>query len=289
VAPRWLSIDDVDDAQLAKLLVRSAELADGAAATRSRRHCALLFLEPSLRTRTGVAAAAQRLGWPTPVDVLERRSSQISMQECVEDTVAVVSAYFDVLVVRSDRPASTIARWVGDGVSVVNAGDRGNYGEHPTQALIDVFAMTRLVADVRSLSVVVCGDLRMRSARSLLKLFARCRPRELTLVTDQALTEGLRLPPELGTYRMLDSLHGLPEADAIHAVGIPHGAASEAVRTRLRIDAQALDRLSPRGRVFSPMPVIDEVAQTVRHDPRVAYLRQSALALPVRMAVLEAL
>jgi aspartate carbamoyltransferase catalytic subunit len=286
---KLLSSDDIDDATLAALLHRATDLRAGAQPRKSAKTSAFVFFEPSLRTRTGFLAAAQRLGWPAPIEVTERRSSNISMPESVGDTISVLAAYFDALVVRLDKPVRTVVPFVGDDVSLVNAGDRGPAGEHPTQSVIDIFAVNQLVGDLSNASIALCGDLRMRTARSLLKLLARNRPGGLTLVTDSSLTTGLDLPSGVGPYEMAESFDQLREIDALHAVGIPHLGATESVRTRLRVDAKALECLSSRGRVFCPMPVIDEIAQSVRSDYRMAYLDQSALALYVRMAVLEIL
>jgi aspartate carbamoyltransferase catalytic subunit len=286
---RLLSIDDLSTEEVSSLLARAGELAAGSQPMQSRQSASMAFLEPSLRTRTGFLAAAQRLGWPTPVELTERRSSEISMTESVADTFAVLSAYFDLLLVRLDRPIATILPSVEDSASLINCGDRGSGAEHPTQALIDVFAATKLVAELADLHVALVGDLRMRSARSLLKLFVRCPPGRLTLVTDAALTGDLELPVGLGPHQRASGWPELRDVDVINAVGIPHLAASEDVRTRLRVNAQALGALSSRGRVLSPMPVIDEVAQSVRADPRVAFLAQSATAQHVRTALLESL
>ncbi|ABL80552.1 MULTISPECIES: aspartate carbamoyltransferase [unclassified Nocardioides] len=282
-----LSIDDLAIDAVDALFVRAQELSGGPGFRAPVRHAALLFFETSLRTRTGFVSAAHRLGWPTPIEVLERRASASSMPESLRDTVGVVSAYFDTLIVRHDGAIADVVPLVRQGTVVINAGDRGPSSEHPTQALIDVFAMSQLVGEIQDLSIVVAGDLRMRAARSLLNLLARRPPRGLVLVTDPALTEGLELPVALREAPMVDSYDDLERIDALHAIGIPNGSVEENVRSRLRVDARVLARLSARGKVFSPMPVIDEVDRDIRGDPRLAFLEQSALALPVRMAVLE--
>lgn len=284
---RLLSIDDLSTASVTSLLARAAELAAGAALTQSRRRAAVAFFEPSLRTRTGFMAAAQRLGWPTPVELIDRRSSEISMIESVADTFAVLGAYFDLLLVRIDKPIAGVLSSLAHTTGLVNCGDRGAAAEHPTQALIDVFAMTEFVGELADLHVVLVGDLRMRSARSLLKLFTRFRPAQLTLVTDDALTVDLDLPAGLVSHQEASGWREVRDVDVINAIGIPHLGATEEVRTRLRVDAKALGTLSSRGKVLSPMPVIDEVAQSIRTDPRVAFLAQSAAAQHVRTALLE--
>lgn len=287
---RLLSIDDLDDGLLEEVLERAMTWAVDEQVSRHRRfQVGTMFLEPSLRTRTGFAAAAHRLGWPTPLEAIDRRASEISMPESMHDTVAVLGAYVDLLVLRVTGPVRSVVDALPDHVHVINAGDRGPAAEHPSQALIDLVAMQQLVGPVEDLHVALVGDLRMRSARSLLGLLARRHPARLTLVTDPALTDGLVLPELLRGSTVVDHLDDAVAVDALHVVGIPHGGAEEQVRTRLRVTVSSLHTLTARGRVFSPMPVIDEIAQNIRTDDSMAFLRQSALGLPVRMALLNTL
>lgn len=281
-----LSIDDLDDDTVGSLMERATSSAAGQRPQSDPRVVGLLFLQTSLRTRVGFSAAAHRLGWG-PVEVTERRSSEVSTIESLADTIRVVADYVDVLVTRQARPAGELAAWVPDSCALLNAGDGGPEAEHPTQALADLFAMEHLLGATDDLHVALTGDLRMRSARSLIRLLSRRRVGKVSLVTSPGLRDGLRLPPVAAAWDVHDDVSALEEVDALHAVGIPHGATDEGTRARLRVDRRSLDALTFRGRVFSPMPVIDEVAATVRDDPRVAFLEQSRLALHVRTAVLE--
>ena len=285
VASRLLRIAELSDRAIDSILTRAAEYADGATAcTADSAIVALAFFQPSLRTRVGFASAAHRIG-ARPIEVVERRSPANSLPESVEDTLRVVSGYADALVVRSDQPADRSDAALPENVAWVNGGDGGADAEHPSQTLIDVFAMERLVGPLGDLHVVVTGDLRMRAARSLLRLLARRPPARLTVVSDPTLGTHEAAVREVGAV-VVESLDEVEEIDALYAVGIPKGP-GEAVRARLRVDTPRLARLSSRGAVLSPLPVIDEVAPGVRGDPRVRYFEQSDLALFVRMAVLE--
>lgn len=281
-----LSIDDLDEHAVGSVLERARRSTEGLRPSDRPRVVGLLFLETSLRTRVGFSAAAHRLGWG-PIDVTERRSSEASTIESLADTIRVVADYVDVLVARQPRPAHDVADWLPDSCVLLNAGDGGSEAEHPSQALIDLFAMQQLVGDLPDLHVALTGDLRMRSARSLVKLLTKAQVGKVSLVTAPVLRDGLQLPPMAQGWDMHDDVSSLAEVDALHAVGIPHGAADEGVRSRLRVDREGLGTLTTRGRVFSPMPVIDEVAAAVREDPRVSFLAQSRLGLPVRAAALE--
>ena len=211
------------------------------------------------------------------------------MPESLADTVRTLSGYADALVVRAPEPAPTLSAAARADVPWLNAGDRGDAAEHPSQALLDVFAMERLAGPLGELHVAVCGDLRMRSARSLLALLARHQPRRLTLVTHPELTEGVEVPHVLESVTREGTDADLHDVAVLMAVGIPHGAATEPVRSALRVDNAMLSRVPECAVVLSPMPIIDEIASPARRDPRMRYFEQSDLGLYVRIALLELL
>ena len=252
----------------------------------------LLFLETSLRTRVGFAAAAARLGGQS-IDIAERRGNAVAMPEGWADTLRVVSGNVDLVVARPGRPldASQLCPLLVS--SFLNGGDAGRSGEHPSQALIDLYAIEQARGPVSDLTVAICGDLRMRAVRSLVRLFARFPPRRLVAISDPRLADA-----DGDGDRDSDNGDGTAEhrapwdvddVDVLYVAGIPHGALDEPGRARLRVDRQALAALPPDAVVLSPMPVIDEIATTARSDPRIRMFQQSDDALFVRMALIEAL
>ena len=283
-------VADLPDAVVDQLLSRAHELRRGSPPQDcSRRVVSLMFLDASLRTRTGFAAAAARLGAAT-VDVTATRGNAVSMPESWQATLRTLSGYSDACVARVTHSWVDSPLPQGVDIPVVSGGDSGPDGEHPTQALIDLFAMSCLVGPLDELHVAVCGDLRMRSCRSLLSLLSRRQPARLTLVTEPELREGLHLPEPLEPLVAYTSLPDLAESndvDVLYVVGIPHLALPEAGRSRLRVGVRHLRCLTPRGGVFSPLPVIDEwESDVVTHERQRAW-DQSDLGLFVRMAVLE--
>lgn len=278
-------IRDLDASEVGELLSRAHELADGSHVRTRSGVVGLLFLEPSLRTRVGFTAAAHRVG-AHPIEVVERRSSERSMPESLDDTVRVLSGYCDALVVRGSRRSRSLADAALTATSWLNAGDDH---EHPSQALIDLFAIERLAGPLAVQRIALVGDLRMRAARSLLAALTYRRPQSVVAVTDVSLEEGLDIPGELTDSITFAGMDGVRDASVVIAVGIPHGAAVEAVRTRLRIDRTALAMARDDAVILSPMPVIDEIASASRDDHRMHYLEQSDLAQSVRTALLERL
>lgn len=274
-------VDDLGTEQIRHILSRATALRAGAPSRLPRPPLVgLLFLEDSLRTRAGFAAAAARLGGQS-IDVVERRGNAAAVPEGWADTLRVVSGYVDLVVARPGRPLDVAQLKPMLVSSFLNGGDAGRHGEHPSQALIDLYAIERARGPVSELTVAVCGDLRMRAVRSLLRLFARFPPRRLVTITDPHLADDDGLPAE--QRKPWD----IEDVDVLYVAGIPHGALDEPGRARLRVDRKALAALPPGAVVLSPMPVIDEIASNARDDPRIGMFRQSDDALFVRMALIE--
>jgi aspartate carbamoyltransferase catalytic subunit len=280
------SFDDFDDATVAWVLNRADEHRVGAPATLPPRTLiGLAFLEPSLRTRVGFAAAAARLG-TVVVEVNEVRASAISMPESVEDTLRTLGGYADLVVARVPSPMVAPR---GFSRILLNGGDRGPSAEHPSQALVDLYALRQMDRPLSELTIAICGDLRMRAVSSLLRALSRSRPSRIVLATEIPLLDGFVLPVGLADLVQWRSLNECSDVDALYVAGIPHGALDEEGRTRLRVTSALLDRTPPGTVVLSPLPVIDEMEPDAVYHPRVRMFEQSDDGLFVRMALLEAL
>ena len=282
-----VGVDDLGTEEIRHILSRATALRAGAASQLTRPPLVgLLFLETSLRTRVGFAAAAARLGGQS-VDVAERRGNAAAPPEGWADTLRVVSGNVDLVVARPGRPLGDAAQLCPLLVSsFLNGGDAGRKGEHPSQALIDLYAIEQARGPVSELTVAICGDLRMRAVRSLVRLFARFAPRALVAISDPRLGDGA---DQADCYAEHRAPWDVDDVDVLYVAGIPHGALDEPGRARLRVDREALAALRPDAVVLSPMPVIDEIATTARPDPRIRMFQQSDDALFVRMALIEAL
>jgi len=281
-------IDDLSDAAVDRLLKRSTELLSNGLETTSSDPpliVGLAFLEASLRTRVGFAVAASRLGW-TSVEVNALRSTPTSHPEPWTETLRVLSGMVDVVIARPGQaldPATTRC-WAT--CPVLNGGDIGPDAEHPSQALIDLFAIEQLVGPIGELSVAVCGDLRMRSSRSFLRLLARKPPRRLIVITDTTLPAD-PLPHPLDAIAEWRCLPDVDDVEVINVLGIPDGATDRATRGRLQVTREALDRLPQHAAVLSPMPILDEIETAALNHPRIKLYEQSDLAIAVRIAILE--
>lgn len=282
-----LSIDDLSDAEIDRILERASEFErDGSSPSGESRIVGLLFGQTSLRTRVGFAAAAARLGWQS-IDILERRHDSTSMIESWADTLRTLAGYLDLLVA---RPGDHLDRnLLADSLPIpyISGGSTGPQAEHPSQALIDLHAIESELGPIRDLRVAICGDIRMRAVRSLLKLFTRRTPQAVALITVPALQGRSSTSAEAGYAIMQRTLAELGGIDVLYVAGIPHQAIPEGVRDTLRVTEQTLASLPRESIVLSPLPMIDEIGEEARKDPRVRMFEQSDRALFVRMALLE--
>jgi aspartate carbamoyltransferase catalytic subunit len=282
---------DLSDEDVAILLAQAGDLAAGGKAKLAGpgRSVGLLFLSPSLRTRVGFAEATVRLGG-APIDVSEPRwDPAMSDAESFDDTLRTVSGMVDAVVARVPLEldhgriaAHTRAPYVSG----------GHLGHHPTQALIDVFAMEQLQGSVGDLRVGICGDLTMRATRSLLQLLTRRPPRQLVLVAPPSRREhGIDLGPDLAARTITREPDDLAGLDVLLLAGLPQGAGPAELdapaRHRYALTGDRVCTLDPGAVVLSPMPVIDEISPAARLDPRVRMFDQSDLGVFVRMAVLD--
>jgi aspartate carbamoyltransferase catalytic subunit len=282
-----LAVRNLSDSEIRDLLRRSHELADGAPPTSVTKQTVfgLLFLEPSLRTHVGFAAAAVRLGGQVvTVDTL--RSTAIKFAESWEDTIRVLSGYCDVLVARPGQPLTVSAAFPTLCCPVINGGDVGPAAEHPSQALIDVFAIERLRGSVEDMTICIVGDVRMRAVRSLLALLARNLPRRTVVISHPSYlaNEGLEQVPWVTITHDLSEVRS---ADVVYVAGMAHDSIDDAARRGLVLDETLLGSVSNGSIILSPMPVLDEVERGALRDPRVRFYEQSDLGLFVRIAILE--
>jgi len=282
-----LSIADLDDDEVDALLRRATQFADGANTSLSPFTAALLFLSSSLRTRLGFGVAIARLGGSL-VDVSEMRwDPNMSAAESFDDALRTVTGMVDAAVVRAPLDLTEpVGRWAA--CPVVCGGDSSS---HPSQALIDVFAMERLRGPIDQLSVAIAGDHTMRATRSLLELFRRRPPRELVLIGPPSRRIDVELGGVLSSRTREASLDDLSGIDVLSMSGLaPKRDADyldDSQRSEFCLSARHLAGLPGDAIVLSPMPVIDEIGNDARVDERLRMFVQSDLSVFVRMAVVE--
>lgn len=286
------SVDDLSRADVLALLDRADELAtagDGAR-TRPGRIVGLLFGEASTRTRVSFATAAARLG-AVPIDVGSVRDAPgTSAPETLEDTLRVVGAWCDMLVVRwPDAEAWRRAAAVAPCPVVCGGAGRT---EHPTQALLDLAALRRRFGDPTGLRVGLVGDLAgSRSACSVVRLLRAFPPAELRLLAPPCRQpDGAWYAGHATVVRRADRLD-LAGLDVVYMAGLPPGSGAAhldaAARRQWALTADRQAELPDHALVLCPLPRIDEIDAAVDADPRAGYFAASAHGVWVRAAVVE--
>jgi carbamoyl-phosphate synthase/aspartate carbamoyltransferase/dihydroorotase/carbamoyl-phosphate synthase/aspartate carbamoyltransferase len=260
------------------------------------RVLACLFYEPSTRTSASFIAAMERLGGSVIPITQGVQFSSVSKGETLADTIRTLEQYSDVIVLRHpDIGSAQMAADYAD-VPVINAGDGA--GEHPTQALLDLFTIREELGRVEGLKIAMVGDLRYgRTVHSLTKLLAQYDV-SLRFVSPEI----LRMPMVI-MNEIIDSGMDVREthdvADVIENVDVLYVtrvqkerftdlAQYEEVKNQYEITPELMKKAKEKMVIMHPLPRVGEIHYNVDHDPRAAYFRQVKNGMYIRMALLAA-
>lgn len=255
------------------------------------RVVALAFFEPSTRTRLSFETATLRLGGGyIGFDVIGGTS--VAKGETFSDTVRMLDAYADVIVVRHRlEGAAKLAAELAES-PVINAGDGSK--RHPTQAMIDLYTIWRERGRLDGLVYGVLGDLRYgRASGSFLNALNLYSPRKVYLIAPQSLRPKRELLDTLKMpWEFADLSEVLPELDVLYVTRIqkerfPDLAEYERVKGSYRIDASLLKNAKDSLMIMHPLPRVDEIALDVDSTPHAFYFKQASYGVPVRMALLR--
>ncbi len=255
------------------------------------RILASLFYEPSTRTRLSFEAAAIRLGGQCVGTENGREFSSAMKGETLEDTIRVVDGYADVIVLRHEEDDAAQRAIRFSRVPLINAGS--GKGQHPTQALLDLYTIWVECGTLDGLTVMLVGDLAYgRTARSLAYLLSKFAATRLIFVSPKSLCIGDDLKNYLDeqgvAWEETDEFPGVAwQADALYMTRsqTERHAAGRLPDRYYCIDEQLARKL--RGIIMHPLPRNAEIAPEVDECPNAAYFRQARRGLYVRMALLH--
>lgn len=255
-----------------------------------------LFFEASTRTRFSFESAMHRLGGRVIGTENASQFSSAIKGETLEDMIRIIAGYSDLIVMRhTDIGAAKRAAAVST-VPVINAGDGS--GEHPTQALLDLYTIEKEFGGIDGVHIAMIGDLTYgRTVHSLSYLLANYRNVHISFISP----DNVRIPSyvlqyldEKGiSYEETADLEGLAKtADVFYQTRIqkerfPSPEEYTKAEGKYIIDRNLLDTMKDKAMILHPLPRAGEIHPDVDQDPRAAYFRQAVNGLYIRMALIE--
>lgn len=282
------------DAILAKAAEMEKVIAKGGDDRLKGKILAALFYEPSTRTRLSFESAMERLGGSV-ISAEGIQFSSLYKGETIEDTIRMVSGYADIIAMRHPEAGSADCAAAVSPVPFINAGD--GPGQHPTQALLDLYTIHKECGKLDGIRIAMVGDLRYgRTVHSLSYLLGLYKNVHFTLISPAELT----MPPKVTDFykeknitfvESADMAAGL-DCDVLYMTRVQQErftdkAEYERLKLKYILTADML-----RGRktvIMHPLPRVGEIATDVDALPNAAYFRQARNGVPVRMALLEML
>ncbi len=296
-----LSVDQFDREKLNYIFSRGREMREmvgrvhGADLLKGRV-LACLFYEPSTRTSASFIAAMERLGGSVIPITQGVQFSSVSKGETLADTIRTLEQYSDVIVLRHPEIGSARVAAAAASIPVINAGD--GPGEHPTQALLDLFTIREEMGRIDGLKIAMVGDLRFgRTVHSLTKLLLHFDV-SLRFVSPEILRMPLKIMNEvrdrgLNVRETHDVADVIENADVLYVTRVQKERFSDMaqydeVKDNYIITPELMRQAKEKMVVMHPLPRVGEISTEVDADPRAAYFRQVQNGMYIRMALLAA-
>lgn len=259
---------------------------------------ASIFYEPSTRTRLSFESAMMRLGGNVISTENAREFSSAIKGETIEDTIRMVSGYADAIAMRHHEEGALARAVAVAEVPILNAGD--GPGEHPTQALLDLYTIHHELDRIDDLNIAMVGDLKYgRTVRSLSLLLRQTNNCHIIFVAPPqvAMRDDIKDALDAAGVSWTEESNletAMSKADVVYQTRIQKERfASEsdylAVKGTYIITPEQMKLLPGQSIVMHPLPRVDEISVDVDADPRAAYFRQAKNGVYVRMALLKQL
>lgn len=237
-----------------------------------------------------------RLGGQVLTTENAREFSSFAKGESLEDSIRILGGYADLIVMRHDEIGAARRAGVISPVPVINGGDGA--GQHPTQALLDLFTLHQEFGEIDGLRVAMVGDLRYgRTVRSLTYLLSRYKNVEITFVAPQVSQMQADIKVYLDKqgvrYIETEDFEGmLPKVDCVYMTRIQKERfldmkEYEQANNRFRLTLENISMMDKKAIIMHPLPRVTEIDPQVDSDPRARYFTQAKNGVWVRMAVIQ--
>jgi len=293
-----IEAQQLDVSNIFFLFSRAEEFRKGIIKPLNGKILTTLFYEASTRTRLSFEAAMLKLGGGVISTENAKEFSSAIKGESLEDTARVVSKYSDIIVVRHYEEGSAKKMAQVSNVPVINAGDGA--GQHPTQALLDLYTIWREIGRIENFTIALVGDLKYgRTVRSLCYLLGKFHGVKVIFVSPEVLgikedikdylqRQNVKFEEETDFYK------AIPQADIIYMTRIQkerlQNGEYEKVKSLYSINQESLAYIRKDARVLHPLPHTEEINLSIeveQTDSRIAYFRQVENGLYIRMALIS--
>lgn len=258
----------------------------------------LMFFEPSTRTFSSNSAAVKRLGGQTVEHQNPFVTSSAVKGETIEDTVKMMEQYCDLLVIRHPTKGTLKTAAGAASVPVINAGD--GIGEHPTQALLDMFTIFEKHKHISNIKGLMAGDmLNGRTVHSLIRGLSMYPGNTIYLLSPQQ----LKLSREEFVYYTkkgiklieISSINEIPEDchfwywTRVQKERFTDKNEYEKLKLSFILTKKLVDEKAGKNTlIMHPLPRVGEIELAVDSDPRAVYLNTEAKnGMFVRMALFK--
>lgn len=253
---------------------------------------ASLFFEASTRTRLSFEAAMERLGGRL-VSTVGFQFSSISKGETLYDTMKMIEAYVDIAVIRHPVEGSSRIAAGAVNIPVINAGDGA--GQHPTQALLDLYTIISEKGTLDGLTIAFIGDLKYgRTIHSLINLLRHYKI-HLYLISP----EELRLPDTYKkslvnypiTLEETRDIKAIWDCDVAYVTRIQEERFTdhkeyEKLKDIYKVNKELILASRKETTILHPLPRVNELSTDLDDLPNAAYFRQAKYGVVVRMVLL---
>jgi aspartate carbamoyltransferase catalytic subunit len=305
--------DFLDDGKISK---EETDWCKGVRSEMAEKRIALLFYEPSTRTWSSFFVAAENVGGRVMPIPPAKQFSSVVKGETVKDTIAMFCGYgVDAIVMRTDkegmaREADEAAKASGRNVAIINAGD--GKGQHPTQALLDLYTIKRFFDSElekniheEKINIAFVGDLAngrtVRSLAYLLNKYQDAEKLEFFFVSPPVLKMRDDIKEYLekkgvkySEHEKLSDVAG--KADVCYMTRVQKERLEgiqvdyDFIRSNCSITKEVVKKLKKDAVVMHPLPrdpAFGEIPEWFDSDPRAKYIQQAENGLYVRMALLK--
>lgn len=257
---------------------------------------ASLFYEPSTRTRFSFEAAMLRLGGNVISTENAREFSSAAKGETLNDSIAVVGSFADVIVLRHFEEGAAKRAGEASSVPIINAGD--GPGQHPTQAILDLYTVWKELGRLDQIHIAMVGDLKHgRTVRSLAYLLGKYDGIKITFVSPRALRIGTDVKQYLAKHGVEyvekeNWQAALKEVDVVYQTRIQKERFKslreyQKYEHKYVLSKKKAMTMKTGSIIMHPLPRVGEIQTEVDALPQAKYFKQVKYGLYIRMALLE--